>query len=490
MIGLVLATAEEAEPLLTALAAAKVADGPFETHSFPPAAGRPGGVVVISGIGTRAAAAATEHLLRRHAPAIVVNAGICGALSEGLEGGALLRITDVLDADRLLAGEGAAAIACHDGAWTALPPARLTSAEEPVFQPDRRSRLAQVADVVDMEGLAVAAACARHGVPVCVLKGVSDLAGPSGREDIRKNIERVSARLAEEVVSGLSRLAPPGGTMLARMARFIKIEHSLFSLPLLFAGAWLGAGGAWPPVDVLVLIALAGVGARALGMAMNRILDRRLDALNVRTAGRELPSGRMSLAAACGVAGAGLGTYLLACAGLGRLCLILSPVPAVPLVTYSMLKRFTSLCHFGIGVCMSLAPLGAFVAASGSLAFGGEVLLLAVFAFCWISGFDIIYGLLDIESDRAIGVRSIPAALGGARAQVVAAAVHLVAAAAVVWLWRLVGGGVLSGAALLVAIVGFAAAYWPRLPVRVRFFPTSAIVGIAASMVPLLGELG
>ncbi|MGB2820137.1 MAG: UbiA family prenyltransferase, partial [Phycisphaerae bacterium] len=127
--------------------------------------------------------------------------------------------------------------------------------------------------------------------------------------------------------------------------------------------------------------------------------------------------------------------------------------------------------------------------ASGGLAFGGPVLLLALFAFCWISGFDIIYGLLDIESDRATGVRSIPAALGSRGAQVVAAVVHLVAVAAAVWLWRLVGSGVLSGIALLVTAVGFLAAYWQHLPVRLRFFPTSAIVGIAASMIPLLGEL-
>ena len=124
----------------------------------------------------------------------------------------------------------------------------------------------------------------------------------------------------------------------------MKIEHTVFSLPLLFSGAWLGAGRAWPGWSVLLLIALAGVGARCLGMAANRILDRDLDAKNQRTANRELPSGRISLLGAWAIAAAGLGVYLIACWAISPLCLMLSPVPAVPLIAYSLLKRFTNLC--------------------------------------------------------------------------------------------------------------------------------------------------
>jgi 4-hydroxybenzoate polyprenyltransferase len=276
-------------------------------------------------------------------------------------------------------------------------------------------------------------------------------------------------------------------TLLASVMNFTKIEHTVFSLPLLFSGAWLGAGRRWPGWSGLVLIALAGVGARCLGMAMNRILDRDLDAKNKRTANRELPSGRISLGGAWAIAGAGLGAYLLACWALGPLCLMLSAVPAVPLIAYSLLKRFTNLCHFGIGLCLALAPLGAFVAASNSLAMNLEVVLLALFAFCWISGADIVYALMDIDSDRKTGVHSIPASLGAGGAQVVAAGVHVAAIGCLAGLWMALGAGAGPCAAVVVSAIAFCAGYVQRIPVGVRFFPIFAIAGLAGSLVPLLG---
>jgi 4-hydroxybenzoate polyprenyltransferase len=139
---------------------------------------------------------------------------------------------------------------------------------------------------------------------------------------------------------------------------------------------------------------------------------------------------------------------------------------------------------------MALAPLCAFVAAAGHLHFSAEMVLLAVFAFCWISGFDIIYALQDVASDRETGVRSIPGSLGAARAQAVAAAVHALAVGAMCWLWYRVGGGPLPGAAVAVSIVGFALAYCPRVPLPTRFFPVSVIAGVAGAIVPLLGDVG
>jgi 4-hydroxybenzoate polyprenyltransferase len=189
------------------------------------------------------------------------------------------------------------------------------------------------------------------------------------------------------------------------------------------------------------------------------------------------------------VAVAGLAVYAMACAALGGLCLQLALVPLVPLALYSFLKRFTVLCHFGIGVCMALAPLGAFVAASGTLEFALPVRLLALFAFLWISGFDIIYALQDIDSDRATGVRSLPAAVGSSGAQWVAGGAHLLAAAVLTHLWWLLGRGVIPGTALALALGALALAYWQRLPLRVRFFPVSALAGMAGALVPLLGGL-
>ncbi len=151
-----------------------------------------------------------------------------------------------------------------------------------------------------------------------------------------------------------------------------------------------------------------------------------------------------------------------------------------------MLKRFSSLCHFGIGVCLALGPLGAYVAVTGSTAIDGAILMLTLFTFCWISGFDIIYALQDLKTDREIGVHSLPAALGSTGAQWVAALTHVVAAAAAVQLWVLSGAGLTSGVALAVALAAFGLAYYPKLPLPVRFFPISAIAGIAGAMIAML----
>ncbi len=489
MISIVLGTQMEARPLLERLGARKLADEPFEIYLFPASGKRPGGVIVISGMGKQIAAKATRYLIVERGATVVVNVGVCGALTDGAKVGQLFRITEAIDGDLVISGGAAEKHECDDDIWEDLPPARLVSVDEGVFQEDRRSALAAFGDVVDMEGAAVARICRLHNVRCYMLKGVSDLANHTGKEDIQRNIASVSSQLAGVAASALERYPQIHGTVLSRIWSFTKIEHSLFSFPLLLAGAWLGGGGTRPPLHVLALIIVAGLGARTLGMAMNRILDRDLDALNKRTAARELPSGRMSIAVAWGVAGVGLVSYLLACAALGKICLMLSPIPAALLITYSLLKRFTSLCHFGIGLCLALAPLGAFVAASGGVALSREVILLGVFTFCWISGFDIIYALQDLTCDRETGVHSIPAVLGERGAQIVAFAVHFPGAVAMFWLWQRVGGGILPGVALGIVIVGLAMGHWKRIPVRVRFFPVSPIVGIAGAMVPLLGEL-
>ncbi|MBT3199930.1 MAG: UbiA family prenyltransferase [Phycisphaerales bacterium] len=472
MIGIVAATQGEADKLIALLGAEKLCDDPFVTYDFE------GGVLVLSGMGPENAAHATEHLLNTHAPQRVLNIGICGALNDDIQVGEVYRITAVV-------AENARETSCQIGDWASLPTARLASVSEPVFQPDRRAELAKRADLVDMEGHTIAAVCDVYRLRCTLLKGVSDLANHTGKDDIKKNIAAVSATVATAVVNGLK----PPPSLLSSVLNFTKIEHTAFSLPLLFSGAWIGAGRNWPGWSVLLFIALAGVGARCLGMAMNRILDRDLDAKNQRTANREIPGGRISLLGAWLIAASGLGVYLAACWAISPLCLMLSPVPAVPLIAYSLLKRFTNLCHFGIGLCLALAPLGAFVAASSSTTLNAEIIMLALFAFFWISGADIVYALMDIDSDRKTGVHSIPASLGVGGAQIVAACVHLTAAGCLVSLWMSLGGGMLGGAAMLVSIGALACGYIQRIPVGVRFFPIFAIAGVAGSIVPLLGAI-
>jgi 4-hydroxybenzoate polyprenyltransferase len=336
-----------------------------------------------------------------------------------------------------------------------------------------------------MEGWAIATACRELGITCHMLKGISDRAGPGDRADLMRNLEPVAQQLADCFLRDRTLWARDDRGLPGRLWRFTRVEHTIFSLPLLFAGAWLGTGGLLT-TRLVGLIVVVGLGARTFGMAMNRILDRDIDARNPRTASRELPTGRLSLANAYTVAAIGLAAYLLGCAGLGRLCLLLSPVPLVPLSTYALLKRFTPLCHFGIGICLATAPLGAFVAGSGRMPMQADILLLAAFTLLWIAGFDIIYALQDMASDRETGIRSIPAAFGSRGAQVVAAVSHGAALVALVALWRLTGMGIGSGVSLIVAAGAFAAAYVPAVPLPVRFFPLSAIAGIAGACVVLL----
>ncbi|VGO19698.1 UbiA-like polyprenyltransferase [Pontiella sulfatireligans] len=466
MIGILFATQMEAQPFLDR--------------------GAPEGTVVaISGMGLEAARIATEKLVKEDGCTTIINAGVCGALNNRLERGAVYRVS-MVSIEELKA-------AVNVGIGIGLK--RLVSVEEPVFEPERKKELSKYGELVDMEGYAVARVCEEHSVPCIMIKGVTDFGDGNGKEDIQTHIAPVSETVAEavfQVVDGASSSVPCAteqeapSTLMKKLHSFTKVEHTIFSLPLLFAGAWIGAEGKCPPLATLLLIVLVGVGARTFGMAINRILDKNIDAKNPRTQNRELAAGTLSMAQGYGVALVGIVLYFLGCALLGPAVLKFSLVPLIPLSLYSLLKRFTTLCHYGIGVCMATAPIGAFVAVTNSLAFPPVLLLLALFTFCWISGFDIIYALLDIDFDRANKVRSIPAALGASKAQLVAALTHLISFAALVLLWMSVGG-MLSFVALLVSAGAFGAAYLQSIPVGVRFFPISAIAGIAGALVVLLG---
>ena len=494
MKGIVFATRTEAKPLITVLEAKLITQDPFDLFSFTINSSCQG-LLIISGVGRQNAQNATEFLLKNHTITDLINSGICGALKDEISIGSILTVDSVFDGDILLEGNSRQLPTSPDSQFV-LPSESLATVTEPVFEPHRRSKLATRCSLVDMEGFDIVQTCREHGVPCHLVKGVSDPANHIGKKNLKENIQRVSNQLAETVMEHLCdnsqtknpATLPEKSGLLEKLHRFTRIEHTVLSLPLLFAGAWLGAAGL-PPLKTLLLIATAGIGARIFGMACNRILDRDLDALNKRTANRELPGGRLSVATAWLVAGTGLAVYLLSCAGLGRLCLFLSPVPAIFLFTYSLLKRFTNLCHFGIGMCLAMAPIGAFVACSGSLQLSEEIILLSVFTCLWISGFDIIYSIQDMDSDRKHNVHSIPASLGSFNAQVVSAFVHTMALTAITLLWWMMGREISSTLALIIAAGAFAAGYWQRLPLHVRFFPVSAIAGIAGALVPVLGRL-
>jgi 4-hydroxybenzoate polyprenyltransferase len=230
----------------------------------------------------------------------------------------------------------------------------------------------------------------------------------------------------------------------------IKFSHTLFALPFALYAAFLAAGG-WPPLATLGKILLAMAGARSAAMAHNRLADRRIDAENPRTASRALPSGALSVGFTRAFLAAAVVVFLAAAASLNRLTLLLSPVALGVLLLYSYTKRFTAFSHLVLGLCLALAPVGAWIAVRGSIEALPVLLGLAV--LCWTAGFDVIYALQDEEFDRRTGLKSIPARFGARGALVISALLHAAMAVLLAAVWRMAGGGaiLLAGVAATVA---------------------------------------
>lgn len=276
---------------------------------------------------------------------------------------------------------------------------------------------------------------------------------------------------------------------LGTWARFVKIEHTLFSMPMLLAGAWLAAGG-FPGFGTLLLILLAGFGARIVALALNRIIDRRLDALNPRTAARELPRGRMSVGEAWLVTAAGLLAYLTAAWLLAPICLLLSPIPLVAFVGYPYLKRLTPLAHLGVGLGLAMAPLGAWMAVRRSFEGCGPGLLLGAFTLFWVAGFDVIYATQDLAFDRGAGLHSLPARLGRTAALRVSGLLHALAFASLAALQLSLFRTPLAG--LLLAAVGVLLFFEHRegRSVHTAFFHLNAWLGFVVLAFVLAGVGG
>ena len=217
---------------------------------------------------------------------------------------------------------------------------------------------------------------------------------------------------------------------------FVKIEHTLFSLPVIYSGVALASPDRFPPWGLLLLILVAATGARTAAFALNRIIDRHIDARNPRTAVRELPSGTLGLAQALAVLAAGTVVYLAAAWAIAPICLALAPAPLAVFVIYPLMKRFTPLAHFGVGLALALGPAAGWFAVTLAFRDLQPILLLFGFTFFWVAGFDIIYATQDMEADRREGLHSIPAALGDRRAIQVSGLLHIAAfgcLSALVW---------------------------------------------------------
>ena len=208
---------------------------------------------------------------------------------------------------------------------------------------------------------------------------------------------------------------------------FVKIEHTLFSLPLIYSGVMLASKSGAPPLRVLILVLTAATGARTVAFALNRIIARQIDARNPRTALRDLPSGRMTLWEAVWVAIAGLALYSGSAWYISPFCFFMAPVPLAVFTVYPMMKRYTPLAHFGVGLGLAMGPLGGWFAISPSFRDLAPPALLALFTLFWVAGFDIIYATLDEEFDRRESLYSFPARFGRRTALRLSALFHGIA---------------------------------------------------------------
>jgi 4-hydroxybenzoate polyprenyltransferase len=212
---------------------------------------------------------------------------------------------------------------------------------------------------------------------------------------------------------------------LATYISFVRISHTVFALPFALAGALLAARETAVSWNTIGWILVAMVAARSAAMGFNRLVDARYDALNPRTAARELPRGAMSRLEAMVFIAVFSGLFVFASWRLSPLCGYLSPLALAIVFWYSLAKRFTTWTQLFLGLAMAVAPVGGWLAVGGRA--GWEPWLLALAIGAWVGGFDVLYACQDIAFDRAHGLRSIPVRFGVPTALVISRVMHVVA---------------------------------------------------------------
>jgi 4-hydroxybenzoate polyprenyltransferase len=241
-------------------------------------------------------------------------------------------------------------------------------------------------------------------------------------------------------------------------AGFVRVSHSVFALPFALTGALLALNrlGDWNLARVgwrLCWIVVAMVAARSAAMGFNRLADASFDALNPRTAGRELPRGVMTRAEAGVFVAISSATFVIAAWKLGTICFVLSPVALAIVFWYSLAKRFTTYTQLFLGLAMAVAPVGGWLAAGGR---GGlEPWLLGAAIGTWVGGFDVLYACQDLTFDRAHGLRSIPVRFGVARALRISRGMHIITVICLAALGPVadLGGVYLAGVAGVAALL-------------------------------------
>lgn len=261
----------------------------------------------------------------------------------------------------------------------------------------------------------------------------------------------------------------------------IKFEHTLFALPFAFLGAVLAANGL-PSAWQILWITVAMFGARSAAMTFNRIIDRKFDAANPRTANRELPSGKLSVSFAWAFFFASVVLFEIAAYSLNWLTFALSPVALLSVLGYSYAKRFTSFAHLILGWALAISPTAAWIAVRGSID-SEEPIFLSLLVMMWTAGFDVLYACQDYEYDKKAGLRSIPARYGIKNSLWIARLFHFQAFIVLVLLYLDTGLGWLALVGVLA--VGALLVYQHTLVkpndlsrMNAAFFTTNAFVSI------------
>jgi 4-hydroxybenzoate polyprenyltransferase len=215
-------------------------------------------------------------------------------------------------------------------------------------------------------------------------------------------------------------------TKLNNYLSLVKFSHTVFAMPFALIGFTLGIVRPENHFDILLLlkVILCMVFARTAAMAFNRYIDRDIDSKNARTKSREIPAGVVSSQSALLLVLISSIAFISTCWFINTICFYLSPIALLVVLGYSLTKRFTWLCHLVLGIGLSLAPIGAYLAVTGK--FDWVPLFFSFAVICWVSGFDIIYALQDEEFDRSLNLRSMPAAFGKKGALVISTLLHAI----------------------------------------------------------------
>jgi 4-hydroxybenzoate polyprenyltransferase len=243
--------------------------------------------------------------------------------------------------------------------------------------------------------------------------------------------------------------------MIARIKiilEMIKFEHTVFALPFAFTGALLAARGL-PTAEQILWITVAMVGARSAAMGFNRWADRKFDAENPRTKERALPKGLVTPVQVILFTAAASVLLVFAAARLNTLSFILSPIALGIVFIYSYTKRFTFLAHAFLGLAICLAPIGSWIAVTGTIE--APALVLGAAVLFWLLGFDVLYALQDIEFDRKTGLHSIPQRFGIGRSLWISRISHALTMTALFWLYVLLslGGYFLAGVLIALCLI-------------------------------------